>query len=157
MKPRHLTRAAVAGIAVLALGLTTGATPAAAGWKAVVTSVPPALHAAELRSPTLACKTNVGLLGLVNSVTLSWDRVPDAAVYRVYLGETGKYRETRETTLDLSGVLILSLLDGLLFGSSMPVTVVAVKQRWESGPSNRQTIVLSNVVSGLLGGVECRN
>lgn len=142
--------------AVLALGLT--APPASAAWQTTVSAPAFPLSAASLGTPTTSCTTVSGTLGLVDSVRISWAAVPEAKKYRVTYGSTSPVsQETTALSVDITGTLLLTLLGSALFGTSTTVTVTALDENWVSGPSTSHTIVLSNVVSGLLGGVRCQN
>lgn len=142
---------------VVALTCAPSASPASAAWQASASAPVISLSTGTLTAPITKCETNRGLLGLVDSTTISWQAVPEATGYRVYFGGGAQYfRDTTAHSFDVTGALLLSLLGALLFGSSTTVTVVAKVHEWESPRSNGQTIVLSNVVSGLLGGVKCQ-
>lgn len=157
VQKRRIATVGCAMAAALALTLAPAASPAAGAWQASASAPVIALSTGTLAAPTTTCKTNTGLLGLVDSTTISWPAVVGATGYRVYFGSGTQYfRDTTSLSFDVTGALLLSLLGAVLFGSSTTVTVVAKAQEWESPRSNGQTVVLSNVVSGLLGGVKCQ-
>lgn len=153
----NVRRALAGWLAAAAVVATLAAPPASAAWQVTATAPAFSLSAEALGAPVTSCTTVPGALGLVDSARVSWTAVPGAKSYRLSFGASGQATQTTTaTSFDVTGTLLLSLLGNVLFGSSTTVTVAAVADGWTSPASNAQTIVLANVVSGLLGGVRCQ-
>ncbi|MDT0117936.1 hypothetical protein Q9R20_13165 [Microbacterium sp. PRF11] len=151
VQKRRIATVGCAMAAALALTLAPAASPAAGAWQASASAPVIALSTGTLAAPTTTCKTNTGLLGLADSATISWAKVPNATSYRLYVGGSTSFFETSALSFDITGTLIISLL-GALIGSSTSITVVARTQNWESAPGNAQVIGPSG-----LAGVRCQN
>ncbi|MFN3948260.1 hypothetical protein [Microbacterium sp.] len=160
---RAPARASLALVAAAALASALVAPPATAAWQVSTTVSITPLTAGVLAAPAATCRTITTGTPLAR---ISWPAVTGATGYRVVIGNT-----TNTTTrvlvddqpglsYDVTGTLLLTLLTSvlgnLLTGGTVYVTVTARTGAWTSAPSAAQNIGLSNIVTGLLGGVRCR-
>lgn len=150
-------RASLVGIAIVAAVCSLSAPPASAAWQTVANAPTIALNTATLGAPATTCTSMPAPTLGVPYARISWATVTPATGYRVQFGSSPTaYRDTTATSYDVTGTLLVTLLGSVLSGGSTTVTVTARYQNWVSLPSNAQTIVLSDPVTGLLGGVKCK-
>lgn len=145
-------------IAVLSiLSLVAGATPALAAWQTTTAAPAFSTSTATLTPPITTCQSLPSQGLSPPSARLSWPAVPNATGYRVQFGSSPTAtRDTTSLNYTVTGSLLLTLLGSVLTGGSVTVTVTARLENWVSAPSNTQTVVLSNLVTGLLGGLKCQ-
>jgi len=160
-------RTRLAALVVAVVLIVAGAPAAAvAAWRATATAPAFSLSTGSLAAPTTTCTSKPAVLGLSSYAQISWPAVPRASSYTVVATNTangasgvlasGVTGTSIDVTGTLLGTLLAAVLDALLGGGNVVVTVTAVDQGWTSPPSNGHGIVLSGIVSGLLGGVKCQ-
>lgn len=164
---RTRRRAIAAAVLAAALAVTAPAT-SWAYWSTTAPAVTGNVSAGVVTVPgDFQCTSRPGTLGLTPYVDLTWDAVPGAVSYEVWLRNAdGSIRsqmnratpaaptqEVRATLADL----LQGLIDLLLGGQPIYAEVVAVHAGgWTSQPTADATIVRTGLLPGLLGGLRCQ-
>ncbi len=163
-KPRCL-----AVLACLTVLLGLAATPAAyAGWTSTAVTSVPAVSAAALTAPVIACRNeSEGLLNLSRYAVISWPRIEGATAYRVYITAGNTTRtvdpdvaqpaDAPTVEAPLRANLLSTLLGNLLVGTPRIHVTARVGTNWESPVSNMKTLDLSilGLLPPLAGGIRC--
>jgi len=159
---REERRVWVAAVAVVAVGALAIPASASAAWEARASAPSISATIGSLAAPSLRCET---LTSSPPVARITWDPVPGATSYRVEISTTatGPRRELATQTapgIDIGGTLLTTLvaflLNSLLAGGTVFVTVTASSGEWSS-PSLPQRIGLAgSLLDGLSGGIRCR-
>jgi len=152
----------VAALALIVVGSLSGPSSASAAWQVRVSASSITASIGTLAAPSLRCET---LASNPPAARITWDPVPGATSYRVELSNTvnGPRRElaTQTTTgIDVGGALLTTLvsflLNSLLAGGTVFVTVTATSESWTATSTPQRIGLAGTLLDGLSGGIRCR-